>query len=340
MSDVNCTFPSISLLYKDQEGVLVKMDIIVPISYQCIPTIEKVVDVFKSKVDSLIENVLAFIEKEVENKYALKDLPKFEREPDNKNLDTDEEYKPESDDEFSDASETETPLPNIINIKKNSKLKKGKKDQFRKEICPDCGKFFDQKYLEKVHSYKCKNLPKPEEDNRFTCPDCGKVFSKYSYLQAHIKRLHSASNEEFMCHLCDFRSKNKYYLKVHIDAHIDTHEKRTWTCSKCGNSLGSKKTLENHMRAYHTEAGQNMVPCPHCGKEFKHYHIHNHINRVHKPKRFHCPHCSYKTITNFNLKLHVNKMHFGKKEMDKEECDQCGIKTTNLKYHKKIHHPF
>jgi len=340
MSDVNCTFPSISLLYKDQEGVLVKMDIIVPISYQCIPTIEKVVDVFKSKVDSLIESVISFIENEVENKYYLKDLPKIEIEPDNKILDADEEgdqspkYSPRSYDECSDASETVTPLPNVINIKKNSKLKKEKKDQSRKEICPDCGKFYDQKFLKTVHFYKCKNLPKPEEEDRFACPECGKIFSKKAYLYMHVRRLHS--NEEFMCHLCDFRTKSKESLKVHIDA----HEKRTWTCSKCGNILTSKKSFLNHMRAFHTEAGQDMVPCPHCGKEFKNYHMANHINRVHKPKRFQCPHCSYKTITNFNLKLHVNKMHLGKKEMDKEECDQCGIKTTNLQYHKKIHHPF
>jgi len=339
--DVNCTFPSISLLYKDQEGIIVKMDIIVPISYQSIPTIENVVHVFKSKVDSLVESVISFIENEVENKFALKDLPKYTIEPDYKTFDADEEkYSAGSDDEIFDTGDIDKELPNVIRIKKITesefKLKKSKIDQSLKEICPDCGKFYEPKYLKNIHYYKCNNLPIPgvNAEGKFTCPDCGKIFSKKVYLYNHVKRLHSS--EEFMCHLCDYRSKNKDYLREHLAA----HEKRTWTCAKCGSTLSSKKSYQNHMRAMHTEAGQDLVPCPECGKEFKSYHMYSHMNRVHKPKKFQCTYCDYKTINNFNLKLHVSKMHLGKKELDKEECDLCGIKTTNLEYHKKIHHPF
>jgi len=355
-----CTFPGISLLYADQEGVIVKMDIIVPISYQSVPTIENVVDVFKSKVDSLIESVISFIETEVENKFSIKTEFSTEEEVKDFDICDKEEQTPKY---FSDAdsggldcggkdikgSEIEKQLINVIRIKKKKgsekenqasnviRIKKNtKKWQPPKEICPDCGKFYGQEYLKKIHYYKCNNLPipnfVPEEEGAFPCPECGKVFSKNTYLYIHTKNVHH--ERTFMCHLCDHRSKSKESLKKHMEI----HDKRSWPCPKCEKVLRSKKSLMTHTRVIHSEAGQIPVPCPHCGKEFKKLNLRTHIYTVHRPKGHQCSQCDFKAQTHYNLKVHVSKVHLGKKELDKEECDLCGITTTNLSYHKKTHH--
>ena len=55
------------------------------------------------------------------------------------------------------------------------------------------------------------------------------------------------------CGLCEYKSKDKYNLKVHIQS---VHEKaKLFKCDICGKTLVSNQSLKNHMLQVH-EMGQ------------------------------------------------------------------------------------
>ena len=68
--------------------------------------------------------------------------------------------------------------------------------------------------------------------------------------------------------------------------------------------------------------------CNICEKEVKN--LEQHIRAVHFAKKYACHHCSYKASSNFNLKLHVSKIHLEVKEpkkgvklKEKKQCPHC-----------------
>ena len=66
--------------------------------------------------------------------------------------------------------------------------------------------------------------------------------------------------------------------------------------------------------------------------------VEKHVKQVHDQiKNKLCPFCEYKTYSNFNLKLHVTKMHEGRK-FEKEQCLYCDKATFSLDYHMQIYH--
>ena len=59
--------------------------------------------------------------------------------------------------------------------------------------------------------------------------------------------------------------------------------------------------------------------CNICEKEVKN--LEQHIRAVHSERKYACHHCSYKASSNFNLKLHISKIHLEVKDLKKDEED-------------------
>ena len=67
--------------------------------------------------------------------------------------------------------------------------------------------------------------------------------------------------------------------------------------------------------------------------------LRDHVKNVHeKISDRHCPYCSYATYKQYNLKLHITKVHMGGAGMEKQACPHCDKETTNLEHHLKIYH--
>ena len=96
------------------------------------------------------------------------------------------------------------------------------------------------------------------------------------------------------------------------------------TCEFCGEV---RKDLKKHLER--TKCGQNInveerreVMCEECYASFTTIQsLKKHIKTIH-----------------LKVKIHVTKMHEGKKCIEKETCPACLKVVTNLPYHNKIYH--
>ena len=207
-------------------------------------------------------------------------------------------------------------------------FKKHMKTNHLSHICTICGeKKFDKynmdKHMEAKHS------------EGVTCPHCGLHLSAQLHLNQHIKRFHE-DNEIKKCTKCDYKNSvqneiNQHYKRRHTDEQKET-------CEFCGEVF---KGLKKHLTR--TGCGGQKIakntPCSQCSKTFSSIlEVRTHIKRIHgNVKNRLCPHCSYKSYSGFNLKLHVSKMHFGT-GLIKEPCPHCNKETFNLKYHIETYH--
>ena len=195
----------------------------------------------------------------------------------------------------------------------------------RKVMCTNCGKTFSKTTYEMTHYYECNNLPKI---NEVECEKCGKKFDHEHALKKHMANVHT--NLDIMCDKCDFKTTNERYLLTHLKTH---QKKQMITCDLCGKEV-NKLSMSKHMRKHSAK----MVPCDICGKEFLDTRIKNHKKRVHS-RDYPCSQCNYAAADNYNLRLHISKMHLGVKDLEKFQCSFCDVQTTNLAWHIKIYHP-
>jgi len=357
--------PYINLVFADQQNLSVNITIIVPLSLKSAASEVEIHQVFESRISALIRDVTSFIEnnidqKPIENKIETQSETKFAYYDDLPSVDA-------WDNDDKEAIEGKVAEPTVIGFKKKEKREYNKSIEYNtghievsceecgelvkksrlsyhiqkhhKELCLNCGKYFTQTYYKYKHYYKCNNLPNPnypdEEEGSHICQHCGKEFKMKVHLDTHVKYVHK--EEEFMCHLCDFKSKIQYQLKIHISRR---HTKNAEvTCDICNKTYANNLQLKQHHRKKHSGRAIEMTSCETCGKEFRTLYLQKHIDKVHAPKKYHCQQCDYKAGTSYNLKLHVNKMHLGLKEIPKESCPHCDVVTTNLKHHIAQYHP-
>jgi len=79
--------------------------------------------------------------------------------------------------------------------------------------------------------------------------------------------------------------------------------------------------------------------CDKCDAKFTtRQSLRKHLKDIHQKVRNRtCLHCEYTTYSGYNLKIHVAKMHEGKR-IEKETCVSCLKEVSNLPYHNKIYH--
>ena len=163
-----------------------------------------------------------------------------------------------------------------------------------------------------VKCQKCKNISANRQEHRahvvefhnpkVPCPHCGKFVGKDG-LKAHITVTHGTdTKEKFVCPICGFQTKKKYFLEVHMTKHSD---KKKFECKQCDKKFTWGSSLKSHMLAAHCENTQKYV-CDICTHIFK---------------------------DGANLKKHM----FTHKEEKPHNCNKCGkgwIRADFLKNHK------
>ena len=88
-----------------------------------------------------------------------------------------------------------------------------------------------------------------------------------------------------LCHICDFATKHKSSLTIHLAVHgIGARFK----CDQCEKDFSTKGSLQNHIKV-HKSCPQK---CYQCGKMYKTVaSLRNHIANIHSEKRLECDEC-------------------------------------------------
>ena len=138
----------------------------------------------------------------------------------------------------------------------------------------------------------------------YSCKYCGWCFARCRNLKIHMRKIHSATDQEIadlmldqnkQCPHCPYYSNRSSYLKSHIRTH--TGEK-PYSCKECGRCFTQSSHLGNHMRRIHSTT----------------------VEKIPRVKLHQCPHCPYYTKFSSHLKVHI-RTHTGEKPYT---CKKCG----------------
>ncbi|CAL8149269.1 unnamed protein product [Orchesella dallaii] len=143
--------------------------------------------------------------------------------------------------------------------------------------------------------------------NGHRCPNCSKVLKDEQQYQKHYRYYHIPMS----CEACGSKVCNKELLLTHIRRQ---HKNRgSFRCEVCSTVYNSAFRLRDHMKRIHIKADQRLN-CPHCDLTFRLKPImKQHINAVHKPGKFPCPHCPESNSKVFTttkyLSTHILQYH-------------------------------
>jgi len=195
------------------------------------------------------------------------------------------------------------------------------------EKCDVCKKSFKNKDFLKKHIESTHNKTAKE-----MCPVCGKIYKNVSN---HFRIAHEYMTKQ--CPHCPYSSKISTDLNRHIQR---THTEDTvTTCLYCGKTT---KNIKRHLKINKCDRPEERVfahiKCDRCDKTFSSKeHMKRHIKRIHdKILDIHCLQCNYKTYSNFNLRIHVTRVHEGKQL--KQICPYCQQSVISLDWHIKMYH--
>ncbi|CAL8136778.1 unnamed protein product [Orchesella dallaii] len=244
-----------------------------------------------------------------------------------------------------------------------------KKVQFRCELCSLVVKSCQQlnRHILEVHKGKryqcqeCKNSFKSKhglQSHMVTfhkpevhpCPhsSCNKTFRSKHYLKCHTNYVHpdnSKGRRSYLCPIC----LESYSKRKLVDQHLLTcgksedkglsstsdQKQEPRKCPTCPKRYFSTEALRRHLLTCEREqkqkeqSGKNTLTCStssakkvKCDEE----------SETEKEKGFPCESCGKVFSSSFNLRLHINRIHSGKKFI----CPECGkvVRTRSyLKHH-------
>ena len=245
--------------------------------------------------------------------------------------------------------EEEGELPVLIKFQNTAKTTNANCRQRRigniwtcpKEKCIQCGKKY--RYMDKHTQEICDKVKagirnyaknyKEAKASKVPCELCGKILTNWG-MNKHMEIHNPVGRTYYNCDQCAYRTVSKQALTQHMKNHEGVVLE---TCHICG---GKYKDLKKHINRSHNNKNNNlMVKCESCGKEIRKMHLAVHMKQVHMERKYACHLCSYKAQSNSNLKLHISKSHLGVKELKKEQCPHCDVRTRSLQHHLKIYHP-
>lgn len=163
-------------------------------------------------------------------------------------------------------------------------------------ICDVCGRAFRLKkllmvHLKRVHlkvkNHKCnicsyvsferndliEHMRMHTGERSCLCDVCGKSFWGHTQLAAH-KQTHR--DFTFFCQFCDYKSRKKALLKVHMVKHT---QEKNYLCDICHKKFSQKSTLNVHKNTHSDTA----CPCPICPTVLKtKRYVKIHLRNVHR----------------------------------------------------------
>ena len=182
---------------------------------------------------------------------------------------------------------------------------------------------------------------------------------RQSSLKQHILKAHD--EKKFECGICNFRTADKRYLKIHISSqHLngiaDLYNcpicEKTFTlkgslpkhikivhgeqitkdlkCHICEFSTSNTGNLNQHIKTVHVRAFDNQCPFDKCTSKFNTKEaLKRHKAAAHDGLKFNCQSCTYKTTQEGHLRTHIKRIHL-KSENDTIVCNFCDKELTSL----------
>jgi len=231
---------------------------------------------------------------------------------------------------FNDADELKNHIKScaIVKLDIDKCTEESEKEELKNRLAPVKDMICDQKFTSSrkfaAHTRNgCRNSADPQ-----MCAHCGR---QYKNLAFHIYKTHSG--RIFACDLCDFQTSLNCSLTKHIR---QVHEGRTQTCDLCGKIV---KELKHHKaRGCPFVKKKPRHQCDHCDKSFALKDgLNRHIKAVHfKLKDKCCPYCAYTSAEGFNLRMHIARVHEGRKVS--LQCPVCDKNVVSLEWHLQQYH--
>ncbi|KAJ8050668.1 hypothetical protein HOLleu_03959 [Holothuria leucospilota] len=164
-------------------------------------------------------------------------------------------------------------------------------------MCSVCHRTFSSQ--EEVDRHKRIHLAHPRQG----CVYCGKQFTLIRSLLGHER---SCPSKSFHCEICDFSTKLKYTLIVHMRHH--TGEK-PYLCQYCGKKWPSRSCLSTHEK---THSDQRPHKCQVCEKTYRRSsHLRRHEKLHSGEKSYKCQFCNESFQILESKVFHEKTKHWG-----------------------------
>jgi KRAB domain-containing zinc finger protein len=176
------------------------------------------------------------------------------------------------------------------------------------------------------------HLKKHQFMQNFNCDHCSAGFVFKGDLVQHMWK--HRSSKQFKCKHCNRGFNNRQNFNAHLQSH--SNNPRPFQCDLCSNNYPTKREIQNHLIAIHTDQSFSCNECDFMTKWQTH--LNQHQGRVHSnAKPFECPTCKKK----FKTKPEVLQHQSVHKTTNDFECKTCGKmfrSQTNMRRHKLRNH--
>ena len=202
-----------------------------------------------------------------------------------------------------------------------------------------------------------KSTEKPiqisELPSHYKCNICDFKSKKQSYLNRHIRLLHTSDTNTpkiLVCNTCKFKFARPQLLKNHIKAqHLN---EKHFSCSTCDYKSFYNQAVKNHIISQHTGSKVtkiNKLDCSECFQQItvcrlceyttkKISHFKRHTKLMHGPNAeasniLSCKSCEFETKKTQLLKNHINAHHLNEKRFSCNSCDFQSFYSQAVKNH-------
>ncbi|XP_044253206.1 zinc finger Y-chromosomal protein 2-like [Tribolium madens] len=185
-----------------------------------------------------------------------------------------------------------------------------------------------------LHHVQRPALPPPDAPTLIPCHLCEFKTKDRNYLKTHILRKHTPPEAItwHQCELCLYVGKFKSDLNRHvIKQHTPRVKRVEIRCKFCRSSFKTEETLETHVSRRHTNEVVKWYRCDECPHKTRYSeHFKRHKREQHAAEEEQnlllCEHCGYKAKQKIHLKLHVIQRHTADKDIEWYKCEECEYK--------------